>query len=128
MDRFSEFIQVFAGEDLLSPPPLNEEDGMDVRDFRMVVVFRTNKLNFPLSLQSFLKPADTIPGKFPEIQSLPIRLTQTPARASGCLWEIRGTWSTNETGPTRYDRHGYPSEKRFGIPEVPSRIPATFPG
>ena len=43
-----------------------------------------------------------------KVHFLPIRLTQILTRASEYLWEIRGTWSTNETCQTHYDRHGYP--------------------
>ena len=58
---------------------------------------------------------------------MPIRLTQTPTRASGCLWEIRGTWPTNETGQTLYDRHGYPSKERSGISESLPEFQRLFP-
>ena len=70
VDDVTKVINVLLIEDERPPPPLKEENGVDMRDTGVVVVFGADKLNFSLPLQPFLKPADAIPCQLPEVKIL----------------------------------------------------------
>jgi len=70
VDDVTKVIDVLLVEDELPPPPLNEENGVDMRDASVVVMFGTDELNFSQTAQPFLKPADAIPCQLPEVKIL----------------------------------------------------------
>jgi hypothetical protein len=63
---FAELVDVVLSEDLLPAPAFDEEDGVDVGDFRVVIMLGTNQSDLPFPTQGSrmksLRKLSPLPG------------------------------------------------------------------